>query len=128
MFLPRRPIVPSENSGSHAPDPCRLCRAQDRIPQQAPTDSPSVVASINGKPRNDHHRNRVRHVASDAPGGRLERHAARGERAVRGDERFPDTVKQTRMTLVIQERRGRWLIAAGHNTEIAPLPSSPQPR
>jgi uncharacterized protein (TIGR02246 family) len=45
-----------------------------------------------------------------------------------GDERFPDTVKQTRMTLVIQERNGRWLIAEGHNTEIAPLPSSPLPR
>jgi len=50
----------------------------------------------------------------------------RGE--LRGDERFPDTVKQTRMTIVIQERNGRWLIAEGHNTEIAPLPSSPQPR
>jgi uncharacterized protein (TIGR02246 family) len=50
----------------------------------------------------------------------------RGE--LRGDERFPDTVKQTRMTLVIQQRHGRWLIAEGHNTEIAPLPSSPQPR
>jgi uncharacterized protein (TIGR02246 family) len=47
---------------------------------------------------------------------------------LRGDERFPDTVKQTRMTLVIQERNGHWLIAEGHNTEIAPLPSSPQPR
>jgi len=50
----------------------------------------------------------------------------RGE--LRGDERFPDTVKHTRMTLVIQKRDGRWLIAEGHNTEIAPLPSSPQPR
>jgi uncharacterized protein (TIGR02246 family) len=47
---------------------------------------------------------------------------------LRGDERFPDTVKQTRMTIVLQERNGRWLIAEVHNTEIAPLPSSPQPR
>jgi uncharacterized protein (TIGR02246 family) len=45
-----------------------------------------------------------------------------------GDERFPDTVKHTQMTLVILEMNGRWLIAEGHNTEIAPLPSSPQPR
>ena len=47
---------------------------------------------------------------------------------LRGDERFPDTVKQTRMTIVLQERNGRWLIAEVHNTEIAPPPSSPQPR
>jgi uncharacterized protein (TIGR02246 family) len=47
---------------------------------------------------------------------------------LRGDERFPDTVKNTRMTIVLQERNGRWLIAEVHNTEIAPLPSSPQAR
>ena len=47
---------------------------------------------------------------------------------LRGDERFPDTVKHTRMSLVILERDGRWLVAEAHNTEIAPLPSSPQPR
>jgi hypothetical protein len=32
------------------------------------------------------------------------------------------------IVIVIQERNGRWLIAELHNTEIAPLPSSPQPR
>jgi uncharacterized protein (TIGR02246 family) len=42
---------------------------------------------------------------------------------LRGDERFPDTVKHTRMTIVIQEGNGGWLIAEVHNTEIAPLPS-----
>jgi uncharacterized protein (TIGR02246 family) len=47
---------------------------------------------------------------------------------LRGDERFPDKVLNARMTVVVQERGGRWLIAAAHNTEIAPLPSSPQPR
>src|SRR5207253_8043964 len=52
---------------ANAADPCRLCRAQDRILQQAATDSLSMVASINGNPRNDHHRNRVRYVASHAP-------------------------------------------------------------
>jgi uncharacterized protein (TIGR02246 family) len=41
----------------------------------------------------------------------------RGE--LRGDERFPDTVKHTRMTIVTQERNGRWRIAEVHNTEIA---------
>jgi hypothetical protein len=50
----------------------------------------------------------------------------RGE--LREDERFPDTVKHTRMAIVIQERNRRWLIAEVHNTEIAPLSSSPRPR
>jgi uncharacterized protein (TIGR02246 family) len=48
----------------------------------------------------------------------------RGE--LHGDERFPDAIKRTRMTLVIQERGGRWRIAEAHNTEIAPPPTSPR--
>jgi uncharacterized protein (TIGR02246 family) len=35
-----------------------------------------------------------------------------------GDERAPGQIRQTRMTLVIEQRAAQWRIIAGHNTGI----------
>jgi uncharacterized protein (TIGR02246 family) len=36
-----------------------------------------------------------------------------------GDERSPGATRQTRVTLVLSRRSGRWRISAAHNSEIA---------
>ena len=43
---------------------------------------------------------------------------------VRGDERAPDQVRETIMTLVIERQHGLWKISAAHNTAVA-VPMNP---